>query len=259
MTGLKTQMVRNVVVQKNQKAMIQDYLSKMEQLGVEPNFFISKKYLEFHDVKIVDNKGCLEVWDDEGVLFPAIPFNENKSFMVSFPVQELKEGVLNDYQFFYEPKNFNNLFGNKWLVFRKNTNKFKRLYPNWYYTSEIDFKQLKLLLIEWLENRDTIYDADFLVDCILNPQENYLKGVYVGGQLVGVNFADENYQYINYRWLICKKIPLLDEFCRWCFYTDTEIQEKNKLVNDGGCLDNQGLKKFKEKLNPIMVKILYNF
>ncbi len=78
--------------------------------------------------------------------------------------------------------------------------------------------------------------------------------------MVGMNVWDENHLYINYR--LCIVDPserFLDEFMRYLFYTDPLIMEQNKLVNDGGVLGNEGLKRFKDKMNPFSVRPVYSW
>jgi hypothetical protein len=77
---------------------------------------------------------------------------------------------------------------------------------------------------------------------------------------MAVNAWDENWQYINFRFCIIRQgEPFLDEFARWLFYTDGQIQAKNKLVNDGGTLGNPGLEHFKDKLNPVHKRKVYSW
>jgi hypothetical protein len=46
---------------------------------------------------------------------------------------------------------------------------------------------------------------------------------------------------------------------RYLFYRDPEIRNQNKLVNDGGVLDNPNIKAFKDKMNPVRVREVYQW
>ncbi|NIP34438.1 MAG: hypothetical protein GWN12_05715, partial [Thermoplasmata archaeon] len=48
------------------------------------------------------------------------------------------------------------------------------------------------------------------------------------------------------------------EYLRWRFYTSNWAQEK-KWINDGGDLDNEKLARFKLKLNPVQVAVVYSY
>ena len=78
-------------------------------------------------------------------------------------------------------------------------------------------------------------------------------------RLVGMNVWDENFAFINYRYCIDDGAPFLNEYLRYCFYTHPTILLINKYVNDGGCLDSEGLKKFKMKLNPLAVYKVFSY
>ena len=63
-----------------------------------------------------------------------------------------------------------------------------------------------------------------------------------------------NCKYINFRYCFDnREVIYCNEYLRLLFYRD--IAYKEKLVNDGGVLDNENLKRFKKKLNPIEIKV----
>jgi len=79
-------------------------------------------------------------------------------------------------------------------------------------------------------------------------------------QLMAINAWDENWEFINYRVCIVRQNePFLDEFVRWLFYTDSQIQSSGKLVNDGGTLGSPGLERFKDKMNPYRKRITHSW
>lgn len=175
------------------------------------------------------------------------------------------EPVFLDFEFLYDPQCFGNMVGGDWMVFRKNSRKFPSRLGR-----ELEYRRLgegekvealRELLIGWLEEKGEeaeIHDGDLMLDYALHG-ENRKALLDSTGRLWGVNVWDENYQYINYRYCLCAKEPFLGEYLRLAFYTDAEILNKGKLVNDGGVLDSDQLKSFKEKLNPVRVREVYGW
>lgn len=245
-----------------------EYLMRIKELKITPNFFMSETYFQQPALIGKEKDGWLWIEEDGVILFPAIPRDGCQAlcpvtgFWASTPDTVIRKGFrFLDYQFIYDPKGFVSMKGGKWETFRKNSRKFIKRYPNLEYVSHRDECQVRNLLADWLEQRkEDFYDAEFLINCILHPRPtDYIKYLYRGQELIAINYADENYMYINYRFLICKNEPFADEHARLCFYLDNTIQMKNKLVNDGGCLDSEGLKRFKEKLNPIEITKIYSY
>jgi len=263
-------MLKNRIKMKNLKRL---YLKQIEQHGIIPNFFCSETYLD--NTSIVGRLEDGWVWLEENglVLFPALPLSDksNKKYPISgcwadfenytlFDEAEDEKKFL-DLEFIYDTSEFNNLSGSKWRTFKKNIRYWPDVNIGWKYEQKTRYSDRKDLLVDWLErNQESVQDYETIVRCILEPTKNDLcKGLYNGqGELVSINFADENYKYINYRYIICKNEPYLDEFSRYCFYMDYDVRVKNKLINDGGCLGREGLKRFKIKLNPIKVRTVYS-
>jgi len=106
------------------------------------------------------------------------------------------------------------------------------------------------LLVQWAQGR-TIFDPDTMIRTIMSSPNR--KGLFQKDHLIGVNVWDENWKYVNYRYCIDDGSAFLNEYLRWLFYTDNEILDKSKNVNDGGSLDSDTLYKFKMKLNPIII------
>ncbi len=246
------------------------YLRTIKNWKYEPNFFMSETYFKHKDFKEYTKKGWVWVEDDITPVFPALPYRflrSSKSPITEFwasihdcwinPTNRLK---FLDYQYIYNPKSFLNMEGKEWAAFRKNSKKFPNRNLNTIYTEFRNDKSIRELLAEWMENNSSnVMDAEFIAKCILYPSKaDYIKYLYSGDRLIAINYADENYKYINYRFLICRKEPFADEYARFIFYTDPIIQNKNKLVNDGGCLGFEGLEKFKDKLNPVSKVKIYS-
>jgi len=73
---------------------------------------------------------------------------------------------------------------------------------------------------------------------------------------MGLNGWDRNHFFVNYRFALTRdRSPGLSEMLRWCFYTRTV---RRGLVNDGGWLGRPGLKRFKQKLNPVGIIRVYS-
>jgi hypothetical protein len=168
-----------------------------------------------------------------------------------------------DYEFIYDPKNFLNMEGGEWQVFRKNCRKFPRRVPggldNLKYIRVEDYdRPIKLedLFISWLKGlkEETLIQEEKVILRYLVEGKNRKILADAGGIIYGINIWDENYYYLNYRYCFCRKEDFLSEFMRLLFYTDSEILNKNKFVNDGGCLGSEALKKFKEKMNPVKIR-----
>lgn len=255
---------------------IKDFLNKMEECGIVPNFYMSQAYLSvFSDIKCFTKNGFYWCEDNDWILFP--PFHESgttKTFYIHKPVwcdyesewslssrnNEVRLKFL-DYEYIYDPKNFLNLKGGKWETFRKNSRKWKKNNPDYSYILDVDDSELPELLLSWLvERENTVEDEMVFYHLCFFSKHSVKKYLTNGsGELIGVNIYDFNHHYINYR--ICLTKPgerYANEFLRYLFYTDHLIINSNKLVNDGGCLGIPSLEKFKDKLNPISKKPRYS-
>jgi hypothetical protein len=237
-------------------------LERIKELGIIPNFYISETYINQKSITANEKNGWVWLSEKEWDLFPALPIsneiiqgnNPVTSYWCGFPRNLTTTDYFRffDNQYIYDPKSFNDLSGGKWESFRKNINKFERK-NNPIYTDIKKDRPFWILIEKWFDNKmNSVLDGDFIMDCITNPKKgDYIRYLYDQNEnMVAINYVDENYLYINYRFIICDKTKFADEYARYCFYTDTYIQSKNKLVNDGGNLGNSGLEKFKDKLNP---------
>jgi hypothetical protein len=190
----------------------------------------------------------LKVWSDFSNLHPNYPQSE---FL--------------DWEYIMDSKQFNDLSGGKWEVYRKNVRKWPRHNENWKYTDVFDYTLSSIIVGEWLEGKiDSVQDGELIIAYVLADKNE--KGIYKKllynefGQLLAINIWDENWKYINYRYCIIKQAePFLDEFVRYLFYTDPEIQSKGKLINDGGGIGNKGLEAFKDKLHPVRKREVHSW
>jgi len=242
----------------------------------EPNFWMTNEYLHRCGAKL-----CIEdgVWgvkrNDSNVwLFPPIkddriiydgtyPYEygfmyHNKSKIYQTLTQSKNTQEV-DRQYIYNPRQFrpDRMTGKKWLSFRRNVRKW----PKRNSTSalryielfdDVDSDLVEDLLLKWAKGK-TLYDVEVFSDFVLNGR--YRWGLYRDGELVGINVADYNWSFVVYRCCIDNGEPFLQEYLRWLFYTSEFVleQQRDKFVNDGGDLDNEGLRNFKTKLNPIAV------
>lgn len=245
------------------------YINLLKLLNISPNFWISEEY--FQKAGLVEKENNESVWieDDDGMLVfpPLYQFYENiKKIWSDFDKDDFwvygfdKEFL--DYEYLYDPKEFIEMEGHKWMVFRKNCRKFSKRYgKNLIYGDLKDYsrKQLAEVFLEWLEGDDReIHDSDVMLKYVFEGENR--KGLWdEDGNLLGLNIWDENYKYVNFRFSFCRRIDFLAEHMRWRFYTDPFILNKIKLVNDGGVLDNPNLEFFKDKMNPCQKRKVYTW
>lgn len=251
------------------------YLNLAMEMGVIPNFWFSQEYLEKAGITVHQSEGW--VWaEDEGVvvfppLHPGLPsgrlpqriekvWSDFENEAIDHPVWRKSEFL--DYEFIYDPKAFLDLSGGKWKVFRKNVKKWPKANPGCVYKMlPPDFPQhpIRDLLVDWLLTLEDyeIHDDSSLLAFAFHG-ENRAGLFSPGGKLVGLNVWDENWCYVNFRYCFSLPEEHLNSYLRLLFYTDPEIQAKNKLVNDGGVLDRPSLKFFKEKMNPLKVRKVYS-
>jgi hypothetical protein len=257
------------------KQEIKAYLKRAEELDIDPNFYLSESYLSLTKAKCWSRFGW--IWIEEGgwCLFPPLPMT-TLAFMS--PPNDLKriwsdfEGKYPDHyhskyldlEYIFNPTHFNDMSGGNWETYRKNVRKWPKANANWEYKAASEEQEVQILLGEWIEaKQDYIQDPELIIDYVFQYSlQNgiYRKFLYSDKKLVAINVWDENYKYINYRYCIVKQEePYLDEFARYLFYTDPEIQDKGKLINDGGSIGNEGLERFKDKLNPVRKREVHSW
>ncbi len=254
---------------KNNQALA--YLETAEIQGRIPNFWMSREYIEraLHCSKLRNILGFSAKGDFKEWFLP--PLKNGRDFFYTanifadflwnyvlvFPPRNHK---FLDHQFIYDPKNFLSLAGSKLAVFRKNIRK----YPTRHSTDSLLYQKIEgdvwndeisSLLLKWAGDKE-FYDNEVLIRFCLEGENRW--GLFSNGNLIGLNVWDENYLFVNYRYCIDTREPFLNELLRWYFYTSEVIQNKNKLVNDGGCLGSNKLKAFKMKLNPVRIYNVYS-
>lgn len=257
-----------------------NYLTLMEQAGIAPNFWTSRAYLERAGA-VEQTKGNL-IWleADEVPLFPTLSFSGMVAPMREWPVQycwsdfegfssETTNKEFLDYEFIYNPTDFLEMAGGKWAVFRKNSRKFPARNPGFTYSRDPVPTETELisLLQRWAARfgeDDTIHDFSVILTYLkdVGPNSDFgWKALRLeDGLLVGINIWDRSWKYINFRYCFCdQEYSFISEYLRWLFYTDPAILKQNRLVCDGGVVDRQELKAFKEKMNPLRVREVYSW
>lgn len=250
------------------------YLTRASELEMEPNFFMSYPYLKLSNIRGVCKDGWVWVEDQGYCMFPPLPIGDSNVDYMASKIWAMfgdayrkidKYYKFLDWQYIFRPLNFTVMAGGEWEIFRKNCRKWPLRNPDWYYNDKSPgLKEGGNLIGEWLEElAEYAEDGEFLARFAMFAQ---LPGIYrrflynKAGRLVGINAWDENWKYINYRICIVKPgEPYLAEFMRYLFYTDNEILEAGKLVNDGGTLGSPGLERFKDKMNPISKVRIYSY
>jgi hypothetical protein len=255
------------------KRSVHHYLIRAEQLGVEPNFFMSEPYLQLSNVRVEEKKGWIWLTDKRWCLFPPLPM-ENPGEYPDVRIWALFKNdtvSLNghysflDWQYVFDPNGFQNMTGKHWQVFRKNCRKWSKNNPGWKYeNTPPSGTDAGMLIADWLERKGgSALDPELLARfAYFEDDKNIFRKFLYNkeGELMAINAWDENWKYINYRICIVNTDqPFLDEFVRWLFYTDLKIRRSGKFVNDGGTLDSPGLERFKDKMNPIEKIPLYSW
>jgi len=175
-------------------------------------------------------------------------------------------------EYLYDPKDFQVMKGGKWSTFRKNCKKFPKRHEGSLLTYEplkvpTFFSQCKTLFNRWKKGKsgEEIHEGHIMMGYLYSYLKNgygkrRVKALMGDEKLLGINIWDENYHLINFRYCIhLNSRDHLGEYLRYLFYTDPEVLSKNKLINDGGVLDNPQLKAFKDKLNPNKVRTVYEW
>jgi len=239
-----------------------EYLQAVEKAGQNPNFWMSEEYIQKANlVWVYENEllGYKMNPKDDEWFFPPIDkdrqFDLKRNIFCGFVLSDsdCEEGSFLDFQFFYNPPAFLSMQGSHWDVFRKNIRKIpKRTKGELIYKpicGKSYSQEISQLIIEWSDRMGEVQDHIVCIKYALSGCNRW--GLFLENQLIGLNVWDENFKYINFRYCIDNGMPFLQEYLRYRFYL--RIMHIQKWVNDGGVLDNAGLKRFKEKLNPITI------
>jgi hypothetical protein len=247
------------------KTGVEEYLHYARQMKIIPNFWLTEAYLKTQKVQTKSNGKGIWVQEDEWAVFPPLPYDDSLFWEKDFPsliwsdfenfaVGEVLEFL--DWEYTYDANAFSDMTGKKWSVFRKNSRKWPRARV-WEYTDKLPTNnEVEKLLLKWLEKKpeEVIHDQEAMLWFLFHsPLRQFL---YDKNKLMGVNVWDCNEPFLMYRYCIADPDePFLDEFMRLLFY---QRNAAGKLVIDGGVLDNPGLERFKDKLNPVKKRAVYS-
>ena len=246
----------------------EDYWTALGASRLIPNSWMTREYVELAGLVWIHDDGLWGWKEEDDPLWVLPPLKSRDNILCDFALdQPIWAGFPNvsgssqteelDRQYMYDPTEFNSLVGGRWATFRKNVRKYpsrcgkelvyRRLQGN-EYEDEIND-----ILVDWSVGR-IIQDHITMIKFVFNGKLRW--GLFNDGVLVGLNVGDENYDHVIYRYCLDDGSPFLNEYLRYRFYTDPYVQEKG-MVNDGGDLDNEQLAKFKRKLNPVRVMVVY--
>jgi hypothetical protein len=262
--------------------MIADYLTLAERQKIRPTFFHSLPYLLVSKAKAYLENGWVWVEADDWLLFPGMlvqmgkglaPYPHDKVWIYTTfneknkPPIMLSEFVFLDYEYIFDPNSFKDLSGGSWNVYRKNIRKWPKSHQKWVYTDKFNQNSILKLLLEWVDAKsETIKDFPFIWSYFNRTSASLISlGIYIkvlkdeNNEIVAINTWDVNWKFVNFRFCITKPgEDYLQEFTRYLFYTDPDVLKWEMLVNDGGALDNPGLEKFKDKMNPKEKNLMYS-
>jgi len=237
------------------------------------NFWCSVEYWEKAGWRLIElGEGVCGIGDSDGLCLPPVglsgvlPQESWESYGIGevwalFPGMEGSEFL--DWNLFYRPQDFLSMKGKRWMKFRKNARKFPRRWSG----GALEYRrlergeaedQLVTLLYQWSERFPALYGEDELVNFVLYGENR--EALFGGEALLGINVWDFGLRpgEVNYRYLLVREEPFLDEYMRLEFYL-RRAEEGVVLVNDGGVLDNEGLLKFKLTLNPVEKRRIYQW
>lgn len=252
------------------KLTIDAYLRLARQLGIRPNFWLSREYLSIQDVSVEAEGGAFWIQEEDWTLFPPLPLSGEwgapeyplpQGMRIWSDFDNLALGdVINflDWEYVYDSNRFQDLVGGGWATFRKNARKWERG-KKWRYTYEPPPDDaITTLLTDWLAHRsqdesEPVEDHESLLWFVF--QGSWRAFLFDRDRLVGVNVWDENEPYLIFRYCIAAPgEPFLDEFTRLLFYRSVP----GRLVIDGGTLGHVGLEQFKDKLLPVRKRRVYS-
>jgi hypothetical protein len=259
------------------------YLKALREFDIEPNFWCSEEYFKHAEfcefIRTLPDGDELSVVvtdpDDEHAVFPLFNLTQGRvhpvvpgggiwADLVGFQPNPLpsRGPKFLDYNYIYDPKEFQEMRGKKWMTFRKNSRKFPRRYGE-HKVAWLPLRpreEISAFASEVLSFMpDEIHDAEVLLKYLFDGENRLFLFDIPAHKILAVNIWDENYKYINYRYALCINEPFLSEYIRLCFYKMVDERYPGKFVNDGGVLDRPLLKEFKDKLNPVKVKKIYSW
>lgn len=234
------------------------YLGRMERLGITPNFWCSQEYFWRAGIKFsVVGDSYLASAPDGSLFLPILgkqgPLDGVEVF-AAFPCMQIGQEL--DRQYIYTPGKVN-LSGNAWKPVRANVHRVQRKLGNlalWPMSPSEDVKRAALMLQAWSQKQgDQVYDPELMVDYLIDG-DNRLALRDEHHNLHGILAWDYNYKYTNFRYcVVAQGVDGLSDVARLMFREWCGIHHPDRLINDGGDLDRPGLRRYKEKLQPIEI------
>ncbi len=250
------------------------YIQRAHELNITPNFWLGEEYVRFlflnpQSVSMETNGKVIWIQEEDWAVFPPLPISGGLtddtekycpplkiwSDFDNFALGEKMDFL--DWEYVYHSDEFRNMSGKKWAVFRKNSRKWARNKDDWRYTEDLPrHADIRQLLYKWLDSRknEEIQDFEAMFHFLFEGSQRMF--LFEKDMLMGVNAWDSNGSVLMYRY--CLSDPdeaFLNEFLRLLFY----LSMPGKIVIDGGSLDNPGLEKFKDKLNPAKKRQVYSY
>lgn len=253
---------------------IKEYFHLLEQSNHSPNFWCSLEYFQKanwrveSELKISDlpDLSPIKAWvvkDLDGELM--LPYVDWMGFhpegcFAGFSTMPGKTFL--DYELIYDPSAFIDLCGSRWHMVRKNlrwaeTDTKESLFLTPALPKEGDLTEL---LDYYFADDSDWYDPEVMLKYLYHGNHRFFLMGAISGKLYGVLAYDYNYKYINFRYcVVLPGIRGLSDTARVLFYRQIAQIFPHYLVNDGGTLGDEGLYKYKMRLNPVEVRKIYTY
>lgn len=241
---------------------VSEYLAVAKASGADPNFFMSWDYLTLKQLECRVDGGRWGFGEpgEPGWYLPPVCGRRLECIGGTWAgLPDVVGRELLDCEYLYDPKQFLDLSGSRWKVYRKNVRKWPSRGPGVVTYRGLAAGELAPetanLVAQWADGRE-LYDPETMIRVALDGRHRW--GLFRSGELVGLNVCDVNWRYVNFRLCVDNGDPFLQEYLRHQFYTSRRVQCWGRLVNDGGSLGSEGLRRFKEKLNPLVTRAIYS-
>jgi hypothetical protein len=260
------------------------YCALLAKGNIQPNFYCSDEFRIRAKIEEIVTPGYVYwKWDDGALVHPPLYTNGEIVKIKLDCIEEVWSDFTEykpawgfpkflDYEYLFDPQSFLKMEGGNWQVFRKNCRKWPRRFGDkasdvlkyeWVSTyikergSNRLWEELWTIFMNWVKGKpdeEEIQGDEIMLSYLRAGENRKVLYNYRNGDIYGVNIWDFNYRYINYRFTFNPPENFLSEYMRVLFYTDPHILKQGRLVNDGGCLGSESLKKFKEKMNPLWTR-----
>ncbi len=246
-----------------------DYLTALCKASHLPNFWCSQEYFERAGWIVKEVDGFIGVFDKDGKkmlpeiqLIPFVLLDYSDSWAGFSSIPAFWGGDELDYEFIYDPQSFLDLSGSPWRMVRKNLRwaesdlgekVFLDSSPIVTTTTE---QEIMDFIVGWTEgnNEKEFYDPEVMVEYLLKGKNRFFVRGVSSKSLYGILAYDYNWKYVNFRYCtVLGGVRGLSDTARVLFYQKIAKTFPGFQVNDGGSLGNDGLYRYKLRLNPIKV------